>query len=214
MTGAAATGVGVPFVIYATPRSRTAWLSAFLSYRAWRCEHEQSVTMRSFDDMRAFFTQPQRGTIETGAAPAWRLIQHVCPPVRQVVLRRDIGEVMDSFRRLDVSAVAHYDFPRLERNLRYLDRILAKIAAQPGVMAIDHADLAREDAVAAVFEHCLPYKFDSAWFRAFRDVNIQVDVVAHLRYYHEHRDAIEGLKRELWGVQRRLFAAGQLKRAA
>jgi hypothetical protein len=40
-----------PFMIFALPRSRTAWLSEFLSYQGWTCWHEIAIQMRDFSEV-------------------------------------------------------------------------------------------------------------------------------------------------------------------
>jgi hypothetical protein len=32
-----------PYLIFALPRSRTAWLAHFLTYRDWTCLHEHAI---------------------------------------------------------------------------------------------------------------------------------------------------------------------------
>ena len=68
-----------PFVVYALPRSRTFWLSRFLCYAEWNCGHDEIRHARSLDDVRAWFSQSYTGTVETAAAPWWRLIQRLRP---------------------------------------------------------------------------------------------------------------------------------------
>lgn len=193
-----------PFIVYALPRSRTAWLAAFLTYDDWHCTHDQAVTFRTLQDARDFFAREEIGTVETGMSPGWRLITAARPGIRQVVIRRPVAEVIESFRALDVSAIATYDWGKLRRNLDYMDRCLQQIAARPGVLSIDFADLESEGACRAIFEHCLPYAFDRRWWLSLRDRNIQVDVVEQLRYCLANRVAINAFKSACWAELRKL----------
>ncbi len=88
------------FVIFALPRSRTAWLSRFLSYGEWFCGHEELRHVRSLDDVRAWFSQGQIGTAETAGAPWWRLLERFAPYSPVVIVRRPVDEVVDSLARI------------------------------------------------------------------------------------------------------------------
>lgn len=184
-----------PFIIYALPRSRTAWLSEFLTYKDWECYHECAVFMRSIDEVKSFFKSENVGCVETAAAQGRCLIKSIVPDIREVVILRPVGDVVDSLMQLDSMGVVKYDPIILRRNMEYGDRVLRKIAKESNVMVIDYADLNKEETCRAIFEYCLPYSFDKAWWNSLKDKNIQVDVGAFFRYYHENKQAIEAFKR-------------------
>lgn len=180
-----------PFIIFALPRSRTAWLSHFLSYGDWMCGHEEARHMRSLDDVKAWFSQPNSGTIETAAAPWWRLIDTITPGAKVVVVRRPVSEVVDSLMAIPG---CQFDRATLERDMARLDRKLIQIAARyPGALSINFADLDREDVCADLFEHCLPYTHDSARWQALSLVNIQINMPALIRYCQAYRASIAKL---------------------
>lgn len=162
--------------------------------------------MRGLEDVIALFQRPNTGAAETAAAPGWRLLAHHVPELRRVVVRRPVDDVVHSVMHMDTGGVATYDeatlLPLMTREARDLDRL----AEQPGVLAIDYVDLEREDACAAVFEHCLPFRFDRGWWLSLRDRNIQADIAGKLRYYFAHREAIEGFKRTCKSELRRIAA--------
>jgi hypothetical protein len=203
-----------PFIIYALPRSRTAWLSAFLTYGEWKCHHEQAVTMRSFDDVRKFFSQPNVGTVETGASPGWHLIHALVPDIKAVVIHRPVDDVIKSVRELDISQVGVYDFERLRRNLEHMARNLRRLAARPDVLSVEFDNLSTEATARAVFEHCMPYRWDRAWGQQMLNRNVQINVIEHLRYCLTHRAEIERFKRECKTVLRALYRSGKLNREA
>lgn len=201
-----------PFLIFALPRSRTAWLAAFLSYGPWRCHHEPAITMRSIADVENFFRVRQTGAAETGASLGWRLLEHHVPELRRVVIRRPVDEVVASMMKVDVGGVATYDEEVLRTAMQRGDRALAELSTRQDVLTVDFKDLDREDACAAIFEHCLPYKFSRAWWESLKDQNIQKDVRSVLLYYYTHRAAVESFKAackmELW----RLVKSGMITR--
>lgn len=185
-----------PFIIYALPRSRTAWLAEFLTYGPWTCFHERAVTMRSLKDVRAFFSQPHMGTVETGVSPGWPLINALVPNIRTVAIHRPVDDVVKSIKEIDVSSFATYDYEKLRRNLTHMSRCLKRISDLPGVLSVEFSGLESEATCKAIFTHCLPYHFDRPWWDFMKDQNVQIDVPEHVRYCLAHKTEIEKFKRE------------------
>jgi len=175
------------FVILSLPRSRTAWLSRFLSYGEWTCGHEELRHFRSLDDVKAWFAQGLVGTVETAAAPFWRLIPE---GVKVVVIRRPVAEVVESLMNLPG---CEFDRAALEKLIVRLDRKLDQIEARLDCLSVEFDDLATEAGAAKVFEYCLPYTFDKAHWQAFAGVNIQINMPALMRYYAAYRPALDKL---------------------
>lgn len=176
-----------PYVILALPRCRTKWLSVFLTRGDWHCGHEELRHCRSMHDIASWFAQPCTGTVETAAAAFWRLLP---PDVRVVTVRRPIPEVMASFRRGGLQ----FDDEAMKRVLVHADAKLRQLAhRRPGVLQIEYADLEREETCARIFEHCLPYPHDHAWWEAAQAVNIQVRIEHYMRYAAAHASQIATL---------------------
>lgn len=167
------------FIVYALPRSRTAWLSKFLSYGDWHCGHEEIRHARSLDDVKSWFKQPLTGTVETAAAPWWRLVKEYAPDARIVVVRRPVSEVMDSLNRLNLP----FEQGALYKLITRLDQKLDQIEERVECISIPYDSLHDEDVCASVFEWCLPYKHNSAWWEANAGRNYQIDMRAMCRYF-------------------------------
>lgn len=165
-----------PFIIYSLPRSRSFWLSRLLTYGPWVCGHDQIRYGRSLRDVASWFDQGYAGTVETAAAPFWRL----APSTAKVVtIRRDPEEVMWSLLALDLP----FDTSALRHQLLRLDAKLDQIEARvPGVLRVGYRDLDLEDCCAEVFEHCLGLPHDPDWYRATAQFNLQVSLPHYLRY--------------------------------
>jgi len=176
-----------PFVVLALPRSRTAWLSRFLSYGDWFCGHDELRHMRQLDDARSWLAQPATGTVETAVAPYWRLLRHLRPDVRLVTIRRDPEEAAESAVRCGLAA----DLDATVGAMRRLDRKLGQIERRAGARSFRFDDLAREEVCADLFEHLLPYRHDSKRWAALDRENVQIHVPALLRYVDAHRPQIE-----------------------
>jgi hypothetical protein len=170
-----------PFVVFGLPRSRTAWLARFLSYDGWAVHHDLPIAMGSVREMLDALRQPETGTVETGLTRGARTILDAFPAVRIVVVRRSVDDVRASAARLGWGYANGY----LEGEAARLE----EIAALPGALVVDYADLAKERVCRRVFEHCLGRPFDQAWWRALAGRNIQVGV-EHEALLEQRRPAI------------------------
>lgn len=167
-----------PFVIFSLPRSRTAWLSRYLTYGHWICGHEESRYWRTMEDVKSWFMQPFIGTIEADAMSFWRLLPRVAPEVRVMTIRRPVLEVHDSLMRLGIGQGG----PQLLKLLRQMDTKLDQIEHRLGAMRIDFGDLTSEETCRLVFEYCLGLEHDTRWWKHWSGVNVQVDIKVRMRY--------------------------------
>lgn len=175
------------FLVLSLPRSRTTWLSRFLTYGDWSCSHEQLRHLRSLEDVDAWFSQDCTGTAETAAAMWWRLIPE---GVKIVTVRRPVAEVVDSLMALPGLS---FDRAVLEQTMAAHDRKLDQIEARRDCLSVRYEDLADEATCAAIFEHCLPYTHDHAHWAAMEGQNVQCDMRALMRYMAAYRPALEKL---------------------
>lgn len=196
------------FLIYALPRSRTAWLSKFLSYKDWICQHEHAQYLRTIADIKDFFSYPRIGSVETGAAPGRSLLKCMFPELKEVVILRPVNEVIESLMKIDLSGIAVYDRELLEKGMRYCDRAIHKIAADSKVLTIHYHELNQRDTCIKIFEHCLPYEFDDEWWESLKDVNIQEDTRKMMEYRIKNRDRILTFKKNCKSELRRLYRLG------
>lgn len=177
-----------PFLVLGLPRSRTAWLSKFLTYDGWICGHEELQHMRSLKDIKTWFNQPLIGTVETAAAPWWRLIDVLIPGVKVLVIRRPVNEVVASLMAV---CPGMFNEINLTRNMKYLDRKLNQLTRRlKNVMSIDFKDLDKENTCAKVFKFCLDLPFDKEHYTKLKDQNIQINLPAMLRYSSAYRESL------------------------
>lgn len=165
-----------PFVIFGLPRSRTFWVSRFLTYRDWVCGHDEARHVRAIEDVRSWMAQRNVGTVETAASPFWRLL---AAGIRVAVIRRSVDEVVASTDATGVAIDRDAYVARLRLRSMKLDQIEKRV---PGALSVRFSDLAREDACAALFEHCLPYRHDSEWWRDMDAANLQINLPAMMGY--------------------------------
>lgn len=202
--------MGTPFLVYSISRSRTAWLSKFLSYGPWQCIHELALFMRTRDDMVDFFRHTYVGAADTAAAHGYWLARYYAPALREVVVRRPVEDVVQSYLVLSRDTPFFYDEPLLRKRMEYGERMLDRIVKRPGVLEVSFSDLHTEATGKAVFEHCLQLPFDADWWRYWSPVVVQLDMAKFLTYYHEHRQDITTFKRICKADLRRLARDGAL----
>ena len=168
-----------PFIVFGLPRSRTYWLSRFLTYRNWTCAHDEARHMRSIEDVKSWLSLDYVGCSETSAAPYWRLVRRFRPDARVVVVRRPVAEVVESLLATGIG----FDRQVLTANLRHYDARLDQIAARvPGALSVTFDELKGEQACARLFEHCLPFPHDHDWWSRMAALRMVGDVPALLRY--------------------------------
>lgn len=181
-----------PFVIFSLPRSRSRWVSCFLTYGAWQCGHDEVRHCRSLDDVKSWLAQPFTGTVETGGAPFWRLLLNYRPDVRVVTIRRQVDAVV---RSLVATGVPFDD--TIIRVMQRLDRKLDQIEERvPGVWSFAFDDLRTEAACGALFEHCLDCAHDPAWWRKLEPLNVQINMHHLVRYVEAHRPQLEKIAQQ------------------
>lgn len=172
-----------PFVVFALPRSRTYWLSRFLSDGAYTCGHDEIMHFRTLEDVKSWFVQPCIGSVETGAAPWWRLLAKYAPGCRVATVRRPIRECVES--TLGADPVLYQIVGRsgltaeYERLSRKLDQIEGRIK---NVVTVDFKSLSNEDACKRLYEHCTGYAHNhDRWLLMARD-NKQVSLPSMTKY--------------------------------
>lgn len=174
-----------PFIIFGLPRSRTTWLSEFLSYGEKICLHDSMLEMNGFEGMRDFLSRPNTGICETGFVMAWPVLKRYFPKARFVVVRRPVKDVREELLRF------RWEF--MPGHLEWMVDRLNEVSNLPGTLTIDFADLNNEETCKRVFEHCLGQPFDREWWTYWRDKNIQIDMDKRLRRLAERAPAMQNL---------------------
>lgn len=172
------------FLIFSLPRSRSAWLSAFLGREA-RVGHDIGVECATPDEYLSRL-KGLSGSCETGAAFAWRLLKRELPDAKFAVVLRSPAEVAASLERQGLKGQG----PEMER--RFED--LLELAAEPNVLAVQYGALGEFDVCRAVYQHCLDKPLDAEWWAQLSGLNIQLDMAQRLARLAVNVERIEGLK--------------------
>jgi hypothetical protein len=160
------------FIIYALPRSRSAWMAHFLNYPMARplqpVGHNIAALCGSIEAfIDAYTKEGMFGTVELEGAVGWQLIRRELPDLRTVVVRRPIQEVYKS-----IASIPHLQ-PHLT-DLAELNEVLNVICAQPNVYTINSADLDAPVVCRWLFEYCLELEFDFDWWSSLTMLDIQL----------------------------------------
>jgi hypothetical protein len=175
-----------PFVVFALPRSRTAWICYYLAQNKRLVGHDTAIWCKRPGDFFANFSGGMAGTIETGAMIAWRRIFDAMPDARFAVIKRPVEDVKRSLSQFGVYAADG----ELERKNALLD----EISEQPNVLTVPFSGLYAAESRGRLFEHCIGEPYDPIWDATIAHRNIQIDVFERLRALAANQDDIEHLK--------------------
>lgn len=156
-----------PFIIYALPRSKTAWVSRFLTHGLWECRHDASATVGSLEELARLLV-PFSGICETGLAFAAPALRALVPGHKAVVIYRDVAQIKASLAQHGVELSEAFYTAELVR--------LSHIAALPGTLTTTFDKLNTEEGCRELFEYALGQPFDRAWWLSLKDKNIQIDL--------------------------------------
>jgi hypothetical protein len=172
-----------PFLILALPRSRTAWISKYLTYGDVHCGHEQLRYARSLGDIQSWLSIPMTGTCETAAMHHWRLARAICPSLRLVTVHRDPSEIARSLCALDTRGSAYFEPRETERVAKRLAQKLWQVAERTDATPIDYEALNSLDGLRLLWEAVMPYPFDEDWAIRLSSLNIQLSVPHLMKYF-------------------------------
>lgn len=179
-----------PFVIFALPRSRTAWLAKWLSYDPAVVGHDLAIEADSVQQFLDQLWHGRAGTVETAAVIGHHLLRLAMPTSKFVTIRRPRGEVLQSLAKFGIEG----DW--LEEELALRDSLLDEVESL-GATRVDFEELASVHCCAWLFEHLLGVPFDFTWWQIHDKQNVQVDVARTLARQGERKEALARLRREV-----------------
>lgn len=179
-----------PFVVFGLPRSRTAWLTQWLSRAAGApVGHDMAIEADSIDQWLENIFRRLRGTCETGAVEAWPILRRAIPECRIVTVQRDLEDVAASLEA--AGAPTPWD------DLRRRARVLGELSEQPAVLSVRFSHLANPRACAMVQEHCLGTPFNWPLWCEMDRLNVQVAMAPRLARLAERHHRILRIRAEL-----------------
>lgn len=149
------------FLITGLPRSRTAWMAAFME-----CDHEPRFNLESREDIAEYFSKNQ-GCSDHGLG-FWAKYIVEDLKVRTVIIDRPIDEVEASLETLGL------DFPKNNYCDVLLDK-LSEVREHPLVMCVPFKALNEIRVMQKVFWHLRPgVAFDEERFNLMKNIIIEV----------------------------------------
>lgn len=178
------------FVAFSLPRSRSAWLSVFLSAGGRQVHHDLAIGCATPE---AFAHRIGDGACETGAGFAWPVIRDLLPDAKFLVVRRHPLEVAE--RLLALTGIDY------TAEMRRRAAHLKDISDLPWTLTVDYEALGDGDTCRRIFEHCVRERMPEGWWERLAGLNIQVDMGARMKALAAAAPRVEALKRE---VRRRI----------
>lgn len=136
-----------PFVVFALPRSRTAWLAHWLHAFEHPVGHDIAIECDWATDFARSFAYGMRGTVETGAIEGWRELAKAFPQGRFLTVRRPLAEVRESLASFGIEADAE---------LAERDAKLDAIEREGFVESVTYANLRQQGCRKSIGTSCSP----------------------------------------------------------
>ena len=172
------------YFILGLPRSRTTWLSVFLSRGAGICHHEKSMYFGSLQELKQFCIEhPKEGISDTALIQHWKWLRDNLPDAKIVVIVRDPDECAASLEHIGLPA----------ESLGYLQDCLFGALHDPHIMRINFSDLNKIEYCKMLYEYCKEEDFDLQWYEAIKDINMQPDNAALLNEVNKNIHNIDAL---------------------
>lgn len=156
------------FMIFSMPRSRSYWMSQYLSYPPHTVGHD--VILKA-DNLKGLIREYSAlsGSVELSTVLGWQYFMTLFPETRIVTVRRPVDEVHQSL--LNVGLYTPMEI------LEMRDRALIACSRHPRVQAIEYRDLSNPDCCQWLFEYCLNMPWDPDWYKDLANQNLQCEVL-------------------------------------
>ncbi len=178
------------FLITGLPRSRTAWMAAFMSTCRVLCRHEPLKALSSIKDMPSVMLSDNHTHVGASDSGAGLFLPWIMAnmPMPVLVIERDLRDV-----QLSMSTIG---FPIGDA----LEQLLCELRAyrnHPDVMWVAFDSLNEKRTMLKIWEHLVPgLQFDNDRFELFRELNIEADVDSVKQYALSHQNQQRNLLKE------------------
>jgi hypothetical protein len=95
------------FIILSLPRSRTAWLSLYLTLAGLPCEHELIGTSDSFEAAIAKIKSKGIGSCDTSQIFRLKELKDQLDP-RILIIKRNVNDVIDSLSKIGITGIDEF----------------------------------------------------------------------------------------------------------
>lgn len=143
-------------------------------------------------DVQSFLDNYKKGmwgTVETGAAPIWRIVRKEMPECRIVLVRRPL---IECYRSLAAQGV----MPNMSV-LAEANHCLDEASADPAIISVPYELLSDPGIGKWLFEYCLEIEWDVEWWQRMVATKIQVDMPLWISRLEERYDQLVGFFEDL-----------------
>jgi hypothetical protein len=178
-----------PFLITGLPRSRTAWLSVFMTTGSSICYHDAIAAIAEIEECAKLFKSEFYkfvGVADCGFVffLDW-ILENIKP--RTLIVERDPAEVTESLVQLGL--------PR-SNIAQIMHAELIKFRTHPLVMWAPFESLERKRVIQKAFWHLMPGEaFDDARYEHLAKMRIETDVKRTFEQYRQHQHRLDYLMR-------------------
>lgn len=160
----------IPFFIIALPRSRTAWLSAFLTTDAGKCLHDPLSQCESLDDLKSLMVSYEAiGCVDTSSPLFFNAIYARWPDAKYLFVFREPLEIAASLDALGMPS-GEVQKMQVRMNSAYLS-----VRERENVRALPYFHLSQLPALGAIWEFLIGTPFDADRAERMIPMNIQID---------------------------------------
>ena len=180
-----------PFLVTGLPRSRTAWLSVFMSGAGSICYHEPIGGIREVSDIEEIYKSDYYkfvGIADSGLGffLDW-ILKNIQP--RTLIVERDPSEVIESLAKLGL--------PRTNFTELLNDR-LQTFKEHPLVMWVPYEALNMKRVMQKIYWHLMPGQpFDEARYELLAKMRIEADAEAHFAQAKKNKKNLDFLLRDI-----------------
>lgn len=164
-----------PFIIMSLPRSRTAWLAAFLTDGDVTCHHELLRVCESPEEYPDKFLQtktPIIGDADPSMVLFYEGLRDKLPPHKVVFINRDPVAAEQSHRAM-LEKTGHKEAQGIDAWLKVEIAFNAVKRLVPDAMTFQFEDLDDEKKVQQLAEYCTGLPFNRERYRQFNELNIE-----------------------------------------
>lgn len=180
-----------PFMITGLPRSRTAWMAAFMTFGKVICTHEPIKTLSDKVQIPELFKSEYHTHIGISDSTAGFFMPEIMELVRPatVIIVRPRHEVKASMKEIGLPC---------DRQIDMLCEELGIFKSHPDVITVAYDKLNDIRTMSKIWFHCLPgVPFDEERFANFKNLHIEADIPALVKYVEDNKFRCLNLMREV-----------------
>lgn len=166
-----------PFLIFTKARSRSFWLSRWLTHGGWTVHHDPSLEFHDLTDLARLLLPGRVGIVDTSLGFRWRDALGTRPDARVVTVRRPILDCHASLEAMGLATDATLAY------LLAMEDCLDEIERSVPCFRIDFERMGNARSMRQLWRHCFDgmEPWDGERFRTMNKANLQVDMDAELR---------------------------------